>query len=278
MCDRSHAEEKISMDFPFKQEFPDNLTNKAWQKEKSLKDKVMSSSKTGIGDQLTRLEAAWKKIEFEVLDPKIYETKNLNDTSSPEAMTKAKQAAQKASGGTLKEVSQLLTGVGSSAKKESDNKSLSKDAKAALVAISANAYALAKKVDSYTANIFDEDIDKAQKQVDKIMADYTAAADQTEKLFRLLQASPITKTWELALPRFSKLFSQMQSATGSFSRQPGPKMAGWANASKALREIEAKIPPIVIASKGKDVAATKVAIEDFVKVGMQQSVVFKKAA
>src|SRR5206468_1825178 len=48
--------------------WPVEATNAAWQKKKSFMDKAKSATKTGLGAELTKAEAAWKKINFDVLD------------------------------------------------------------------------------------------------------------------------------------------------------------------------------------------------------------------
>ena len=48
--------------------WPAALTNTAWQKKKSFLDKAKSKTKTGLGDQLVKAEAAWKLVKFSSLD------------------------------------------------------------------------------------------------------------------------------------------------------------------------------------------------------------------
>lgn len=44
--------------------WPAALTNAAWQKKKSFLDKTKSKTKTGLGAELLKAEAAWKDINF----------------------------------------------------------------------------------------------------------------------------------------------------------------------------------------------------------------------
>lgn len=159
-----------------------------------------------------------------------------------------------------------------------DNKSLSKGAKAALAGISTDAFSLAKKVDSYTTKSWDDIIVRTKKQMEETSAKYAAAAAQTAKLFQLLMSSPTVKTWTLAFPRFKTLFSEMQTATGSFSRIESPKKAAWIAASKAIQNIERRIPEVVKVVKGADAEAIKKSLDDFAEAGLRDCADLKKAA
>src|SRR5258708_12349021 len=54
----------------FNTTYPAALTNTAWQKKKSFLDKAKSKTKTGLGDELLKAEAAWKLVKFDLLDAK----------------------------------------------------------------------------------------------------------------------------------------------------------------------------------------------------------------
>jgi hypothetical protein len=56
------------MTVPTNTAWPAALTNAAWQKKKSFLDKAKSKTKTGLGAELVKAEAAWKQIDFKVLD------------------------------------------------------------------------------------------------------------------------------------------------------------------------------------------------------------------
>ena len=65
------------MSAPSNRTYPVASTNKAWQKRKSFKDKLMSKTKTGLGEELKKSEKAWKAIKFAHLDAKKLQAKSL---------------------------------------------------------------------------------------------------------------------------------------------------------------------------------------------------------
>src|SRR5258706_7645032 len=58
------------MTAPSARTYPAAATTTAWQKRKSFKDKLMSKTKTGLGEELKKAEKAWKDIKFKDLDAK----------------------------------------------------------------------------------------------------------------------------------------------------------------------------------------------------------------
>src|SRR6187200_719293 len=60
--------ERFAVAIDFLTIYPKELANKAWQKEKSVMDKLKSKTKTGLGDDLEAAEAAWNKINWIALD------------------------------------------------------------------------------------------------------------------------------------------------------------------------------------------------------------------
>jgi hypothetical protein len=65
------------MTAPSARTYPVACTNKAWQKRKSFKDKLMSKTKTGLGEELKKAEKAWKAIKFAHLDARRLKAKTL---------------------------------------------------------------------------------------------------------------------------------------------------------------------------------------------------------
>jgi hypothetical protein len=65
------------MSIDFITQYPKDLTNSAWQKKKTYKDKTTKAiKKTGLGATLTAAEKAWKAIDFKTLAAKNYKPKN----------------------------------------------------------------------------------------------------------------------------------------------------------------------------------------------------------
>src|SRR5258708_16043821 len=63
----SHPRKGPSMAVTFNTTWPATLTDAAWQKKKSFLDKAKSKTKTGLGAELTKAQAAWKLVKFDNL-------------------------------------------------------------------------------------------------------------------------------------------------------------------------------------------------------------------
>src|SRR5216683_3539990 len=56
------------MTINFVTDWPAEATDAAWQKKKSFMDKAKAKTKTGLGAELVKAQAGWKKINFDALD------------------------------------------------------------------------------------------------------------------------------------------------------------------------------------------------------------------
>lgn len=63
------------MAITFITKYPKSLTNSAWQKNKTFKEKRNQAMKTGLGATLTAAEKAWNAIPFKSLDAKHFKPK-----------------------------------------------------------------------------------------------------------------------------------------------------------------------------------------------------------
>ena len=116
------------MTVPADIKYPAIATNAAWQKKKSFIDKAKASTKTGLGDDLKKAEAAWNGIPWAELDAaKLKAT----DIQAAEAnLTKAKAALAK-----VATANAALSIAKVDANHQATNKALSKTAQAAALAI-----------------------------------------------------------------------------------------------------------------------------------------------
>jgi len=55
------------MAITFNTTWPPALTDAAWQKKKSFMDKAKSKTKTGLGAELTKAQAAWKLVKWDTM-------------------------------------------------------------------------------------------------------------------------------------------------------------------------------------------------------------------
>ena len=69
------------MTVDFNTAYPKELTNAAWQKQKSFKDKTKAATKTGLGAELVKAEAAWKDIAFQTLQAKNFTPKSWDEAN-----------------------------------------------------------------------------------------------------------------------------------------------------------------------------------------------------
>ncbi len=116
------------MTVPTDTKYPAVATNAAWQKKKSFIDKAKASTKTGLGDKLTKAEAAWNAIPWAQLDAKKLNAKSLD--AAEKNLVKGKAAHEKVTDAMAKLVAARL-----SANIQAGNKALSGPAKTAAQAI-----------------------------------------------------------------------------------------------------------------------------------------------
>ncbi len=140
------------MSVPADKTYPAIATNTTWQKQKSFLDKTKAKTKTGLGAELTKAQAAWAKIPWDALDAAALDAKTItaatnNKKNALLALAKVKVASDAV--GAAKDV----------ADKTAVNKGLSKTAAAAAKAI---AVALGK-AETRLASVKTKDFDDALK-------------------------------------------------------------------------------------------------------------------
>lgn len=128
--------------------YPARGTNAAWQKKKSFLDKAKAKTKTGLGDKLTKAEAAWKKIRWTELDA----SKQLAHHSLTATANKTKAAAVMV---LVAETMHRIDEAAAEANIQMGNKALSKTAQAAAQQISADLHEAHQRLQGVNLTDFD---------------------------------------------------------------------------------------------------------------------------
>ncbi len=148
------------MTVPSTLKYPPEATNAAWQKKKSFLDKAKAKTKTGLGEELIRLQAKWNGVKFDKLDAKKV---GLEMGASSNAVEAKKHLAEV----ELQKVATLQQAVDSAAKKAkavAAIKGLSKDAAAAANVISTKLTTLDNDLGKIDLKDFDVAIKNAKEQ------------------------------------------------------------------------------------------------------------------
>ncbi|MEM7438229.1 MAG: hypothetical protein AAF393_01425 [Pseudomonadota bacterium] len=262
--------------FGFDTTYPKTVTNKAWKKKKSLKDKASKATKTGLGEALEKAEVSWKKVKFSALHPRLSKDKEMigNVQKLEAAMSFAVASAS-----DLKAAAKDLKAAAAIAKKTAANKSMSKSAAAASAEITKELTLLANAAASYNAlKIYQTFIVNTKKQLAKQTQGYTKAVSDLDKLFKALAKDPSLESFKTLLKEIQKRFGVVQSATAGFSRTPGPKQADWQASSKAIKSIEHKIQGLMkmIKTSGVDKAAREKAFKNWALQSLKHIPTLKK--
>jgi hypothetical protein len=109
--------------------WPATLTNAAWQKKKSFLDKAKSKTKTGLGAELVKAEAAWKKINFKLLDA------SKNPMPTAKEVDRVKKLAEDHRDDEVKDAMEAIDDAADKAGLTKANKALSSDARKAATSI-----------------------------------------------------------------------------------------------------------------------------------------------
>jgi hypothetical protein len=140
----------MAVDPPLFELYPKALTNDAWQKQKSSQDKKQKG--TGLGDELKKLAAAWKKIQWKKLD-----ARTQGKWRSAEDIRAAKQFAQKYKLQSLTQFYNVVMAVNRKATATGKIATLSAPAKNAAKKIATDTKAIADALLDMPFTDFDEE-------------------------------------------------------------------------------------------------------------------------
>jgi hypothetical protein len=162
--------------------YPPELTNAAWQKQKSLTDKTKSATKTGLGELLIKAEQEWKKIKFDIL---------MADKLKPKLA------------GQVNTAYLALLKASRKAHDTSQNKALSPSAITAAQKLSNNLQLQALKLKGIKLVDFDDKISILQARAEKLARVYQHQTEEFERQIQYLGkvTKDVSEAWEdAALP------------------------------------------------------------------------------
>ena len=178
--------------------YPKELTNKAWQKEKSVLDKVKSKTKTGLGEDLEAAEEAWNKINWNALDATRAMSKV--DQSSKYRSTKefdfAKAVGEAELKGPVALARKALLKASGSARDASQNKDLSKDAIKKATEISKKLLDMEKVLRDVHLDDFDEKKARFVELFAIQMKGFKKAVSELEAGLGEVAKNPTRQTWQ----------------------------------------------------------------------------------
>lgn len=178
--------------------YPRELTNKAWQKAKSLKDKLQKATKTGLGELLDNAQAKWESVNWNSLE--VSWAMRKVDQSAKFRSIKEIQIAKAVGEAELKGPVKLARQALLAASKKAD--SLAKEGKLSKDA-TAKARELAKKLleqeallRDLTLDDFDEKAVRFQQLYDMQIKKLKGDVQNLEEGLKKVVKSPTKKTWE----------------------------------------------------------------------------------
>jgi hypothetical protein len=170
--------------------YPKILTNSDWQKKKSFMDKAKKATKTGLGAELLKAEAAFKKIKWETLDAKMQ-----GKFKDGAAIRAAKVKAQQHYTSVVKPTIKALELAASKARVTYNNPALSSTAKTAAKAISAEALKQSAAMLSVKFDDFDEVEQRWQAGVNLWRGRLKGNVAKLESELKELATKPSVANW-----------------------------------------------------------------------------------
>ena len=176
--------------------YPAALTNAAWQKKKSFKEKLKSKTKTGLGASLDAAQKAWKKIPFDTLAAsKQAQTRGVRSYLTVQAN---RAAAQEALDGPVNAAYEALMAASRMARDTANNAALSAGSKTAATAISNAAMKQAVLLKGIKLGDFDEEINEGLAEQQRGEQEYLQRIAQIKQILAQLRAQPTEEAWQRA--------------------------------------------------------------------------------
>jgi hypothetical protein len=201
--------------------FPKELTNKAWQKEKSVLDKVKSKTKTGLGEDLEAAEEAWNKINWIALDATTAMGKvdQSSKYRAPKEFDFAKAVAEAELKGPVELARKALLKASASARDASQNKDLSKDAVKKATEISKKLLDMEKSLRDIHLDDFDEKKARFEELFALQMKGLKKAVLDLEAGLGEVAKSPTKETWNDSV---KQKFRSVGNTLGNFEQFKEP--------------------------------------------------------
>ncbi|MBL9083795.1 MAG: hypothetical protein JNK76_18405 [Planctomycetales bacterium] len=254
----------------FLTDYPKTLTNKAWQKEKSVADKLKSKTKTGLGEDLEAAEKAWNSINFEcmIADNAMFAVDKGGKYRGEEEFDFAKGVATAELKNSVAVARKVLMRASGTARDTSMNKDLSKDAIKKAQEISKGLLDLEAKLRDITLDDFDE---KKQRFTQLKAMQLKALAKDIVNLEKALIAVAKTPTLEFWNDNVKQKFRSVGNTLGNFNefKEEWKTWQPWDG-------FQAERHPLVKASKKKDPAVEEKAIKLILKETIPELAKLKK--
>lgn len=178
--------------------YPAEVTNKEWQKKKTLKDKLKKSTKTGLGELLDNAEQKWGAINWNALD--VRDAMKKVDKSAKYRSIKEIQIAKAIGEAELKGPVQLARKALLAASKKASlvvkDGHLSKEAAAKASAISKKLLEQEAYLRDLTLQDFDDYVVKFQQLYDMEMKKLKASITNLEAGLKAVAKDPTADNWE----------------------------------------------------------------------------------
>lgn len=217
------------MAITFNQKYPAALTNAAWQKKKSFKDKTKSKTKTGLGTTLTKAEANWGKVKFDKL---IAAKQNLQGKNVAALKIAAKAAQDYLDGPVVQQAIAALDAAASKARTTAANTALSTAAVNAATALTGALTAQAKLLRDIKLADF-QPATSVNLELGQWEKSHTGYLRSMDGIVDELRSGKTKENWE-GQP-ISEVVNNAVKVTGSLSTATGDRH--WHDTNNLWREI-----------------------------------------
>lgn len=201
--------------------WPAALTNAAWQKKKSFLDKAKSKTKTGLGAELAAAEAAWKQIDFKILDA----TKLPLPTATE--VDKRKQAAMNHLKTAGSAASKAALAAAAKAAATKNNKALSTDARKAAADIEKGLIAQSRLLRDIKLTDFDDAKNNIiQLTFQTNLSTLKKGLVNAEKFIKAVESSPTRDTFNKSVQEVTRPLLVALGNIGAVGNKADPRPLG----------------------------------------------------
>jgi len=255
----------------FLTDYPKELTNKSWQKEKSIADKLKSKTKTGLGEALETAEEAWKKINWEsmIADNAMFKVDSGGKYRGEEEFDFAKGIAQAEVKGAVASARKALMAASAAARDTSANKDMSKDAVKKAQELSKGLMDLESKLRDINLDDFDEKKKRWLQLKDMQMKALKKDIENLEKALIAVAKEPTLDYWNTNV---KQKFRSVGNTLGNFNefKEEWKTWQPW-DGFQAERH-----PLVKKAKKGEELQAQEQAIKAILKETIPELAKLKK--
>ncbi len=181
----------MAIELPLGEIYSKTLTNAAWQKKKSFLDKAKKNTKTGLGAELIKLEAAWRKTDWKVMDARMQ-----GKWHSLEELHEGKKKAQRYQQQNLTALYNVVVSTQRKARATAQIAGLSSTAKATATSIANELEQIRRGMMSVTYEDFDEEEKRMRAGWERWRARLPKNISDLEAKLKLVEKDPRTAYWD----------------------------------------------------------------------------------